>query len=162
MNSPLVTIYDSAAGMWPLDTKYALVYIDGQFSQFAAAKKRIPKAWLIQATVEGQPGVALFDCENAGQAFAAVTWAAKEVAINRRPTIYCNRTTRPTVAIALSKLGLSFVHDVDWFCANPDGVAEVPAGAVAKQYRWGPSAGALSFDVSVALPSWAALRPGDK
>lgn len=71
----------------------------------------------------------------------------------RRPTIYSNRETWPSIVKALTNAGLD-ASAVDWWAATLDGVTKLVVGAVAVQYAGAQHTGG-NYDESVIIdPSW--------
>lgn len=154
-----VTLHDSAAGTWGTGANALLVPIDGNYAgTFPDAQKT--GLWVVQYTVNGQVGVPVIDVEPGcvWPPSAAVPWVLAELGANRRPTIYGAAWTLQTMSAELAPHGLAIGtdHRVDGFLAAPDGVREVPFPYVAKQYYWG-----ATYDISVALSEWSALKPHD-
>lgn len=124
-------------------------YIDGRYvTNFSA----FPNAQHVTITVFGAPGAHVCDCESGdlGPAQAAA-WAHNEIANGRRPTIYCNMSTYPSVGSALGNLGLRFGRDLDCWVADYDNNPAVPTGFVAKQF----STNSL-YDTSETVSPWPA------
>ncbi len=65
---------------------------------------------------------------------------------NSELTIYCNASTVAAVKSAFKAAGVSVPQ---FWVADWDGVAEVPAGAVAKQYK-----STAGYDVSAVAAHW--------
>jgi hypothetical protein len=150
----LVTFYDSTdVFAIPADAAVVAGYIDGDYVTVPALRARFPHARIIEITVTGLPGVAVCDCESGDLTpDQAATWAQNEVKGGRRPTLYCDASTRVALVGALAALGLQFGRDVDNWLAHYDDVAVVPDGSVAKQYLH-----TQTLDTSVALPTWGVL-----
>src|SRR4051794_34353068 len=58
-------------------------------------------------------------------------WAKRRRASGVDPTIYCNASTWSTVRAEFRRQGVAEPH---YWIAKYDGVAELPSGAIAKQY----------------------------
>ncbi|HTT91137.1 MAG TPA: hypothetical protein VMF65_16405 [Acidimicrobiales bacterium] len=149
----LVDFFDSVnVQAIPADARVVAGYVDGRYATVPALVQRFPGAVIIRITVTGMAGVEVCDCETGDLTPAqAAAWADAEVQAGRRPTIYCSASSRPAVVTALMPYGMEFVRDVDNWVADYDGVAQVPAGSVAKQYQTN------SYDSNVALSTWSVL-----
>jgi hypothetical protein len=163
----LVTVIDSVSCIAPAGTKYVLAYVDGKLTggNFARWGYVLPSAWRIQITTTGARGFAGADVEAGDLSVSEMAaWSAEELEEGRRPFLYGSASTRALLVPELATKGitLGLAGEVDYFLANPDGVRTIEPGDVAKQYLWGPPEGPQSFDTSVALSSWAALRKGDR
>ncbi len=136
-------------------------YSDGAYNWTVPQWEYFMNSWRIPITVlGGHTGARVVDCETGDVSPAgAAQWANREIHSGRRPTVYCNRSTYPTVKWCLEALNLQFGRDVSLWLAAPDGVAllSVPgdpvvyAGLVAKQY--GQGSGGI-YDLSVVEPLW--------
>lgn len=161
-------MYDSTSiADIPKDAEVILAYADGRYANVADAKRRFPKAQVVGITVLGLPDADVCDCENGLLTVEeAARWAAGRVKAGQHPTIYCNRSTWQSAKDAVEKV----LHpdEVSWFIAEYDGVAEVPDGAVAKQFASpdGSGAGKISghYDASVCVPApnWPGVDPQPK
>ena len=77
----------------------------------------------------------VIDCETGDATPAqAAQWAKAKVAAKSRPTIYCNEYTWPKVKAALASAGVS-LSEVDFWIADYSVGPNIPAGAVAIQYK---------------------------
>jgi hypothetical protein len=172
-------MYDSAAGAWPIAGDGAgtiiLAYTDtwgGTYNgvpyktnvELAMAKH--PKATIVQisSVSPGRVGVDVYDVEFGCLTPAeAAACCAADVAQGRRPAMYADGSDFEgcNEALAESGLALGTDHRVDFLLADPDGLAVVPPTYIGKQYHWGPNVGPMSFNTSIVLTSWAALRKGD-
>jgi len=74
------------------------------------------------------------------------------------PSIYCNASTWPTVRAEFRKRGVKEPH---YWIAKYDGVASIPAGAVAKQYADPTVHGRGHFDLSVVADHWPGVDEED-
>jgi len=132
-------------------------YADGHYNWTVPQWERFMNSWRLPITVlGGHTGARIVDCERGDLTpGGAALWCTVEIRDHqRRPTVYCNRSTWPAVVQALGTVGLQFGRDVALWLADPDGVAVLPttyAGLVAKQYGQGPGA---AYDLSVVNPMW--------
>ena len=167
----LEVMSDSVNGTWLATAQILLTYVDGEATKnnFKLAKQRRPDAWCVQTTVEGQPGVAVFDIEQGDGTIAeGVRWSAKELRQGRRPTLYGGGWTRSLLvpALATEGLKLGFTGHVDYLLANPNGKPPtleelILSDDIGAQYYWGPWRGPDSYDLSVVRSDWHALLVGD-
>lgn len=173
-----VIVYDSAGGYWPEDAKYILAYCDswgGYYkgkrypTNLALAKAAFPDAKIIQiAVLPPSTGVVVdgYDCEPGALTVAEVCGLVNHdvVKCGRRPFIYADTSTMPAIQKMLGSEYSQVVGKVDFWLTDPDGVAEVGAGYIAKQYSW-PNSHPLvehqNYDVSVLLADAACLKKGD-
>lgn len=102
----------------------------------------------------------ILDCEpgNCGPA-DAVDWVLMRRAAGADPTVYCNQhdtvTGWPAVRGAFQARGVREPH---YWVADYDGVAEIPAGAVGKQYADDIALG-RPWDLSVVADYWPGVDP---
>ena len=142
----LVTFYDAVSiPAIPGEATIVAGYVDGRYETVSALRQQFPKAVVIEITVFGAPGIAVCDCESGD-----IT--PPQARRGRRPR-YRRGAGRPSIATVrrehpwwprLADLDLEFVRDVDNWVADYDGIAQVPEGCVAKQYKTN------GFDSSVA------------
>lgn len=138
-------------------------YVDGRYVTASALRKRFPKATVVTITVLGTPGAHVCDTEpgNIGVA-GAVRWAKNEIVAGRKPTLYCMASMWPQVKTAAKKAGID--GKVSYWIASYDGKAEIPKGAVAKQYLHGDknNPGSYSgghYDTSIVADRWPGVDP---
>ncbi|MGH3761973.1 hypothetical protein [Actinophytocola sp.] len=74
------------------------------------------------------------------------------------PSVYCNYSTWPTVRAEFQRRGIREPH---YWIARYDGVARLPAGAVAKQYANPPLHGRGHFDLNVVADYWPGVDEED-
>jgi len=158
-------MYDSVnAAAIPTDAEMVAGYVDGRFAWPAADWARFPKAVKVRISAIGATHLAeVFDVEE------GCIWPPKSViglverarASGIDPTVYVNQHNDwgPT-RDAFNSAGVAHPH---WWVASYDGVAEIPAGAVAKQYAHpgpvpGKSAGPWEtgkhYDLSAVADHW--------
>lgn len=148
----------NAAALMPGCDLYA-GYVDGRYANLDAIHKRFPGKTVVSITVTGEPGAHVCDCETGDLTPPhAAAWAQREVQARRHPTIYCDTSTRPSVETECSKLGLALRRDYEIWEAHYDNVAQLPDGAVAKQYAdHGPDG--ENVDRSVVADFWHGVDP---
>jgi hypothetical protein len=152
------TMHDSTdVGDIPAKASMVAGYIDGRFQTVSALRKRFPKAQVVTVTVLGTPGADVCDTEPGNISIShAAKWAANEVTAGRRPTLYCMASQWDDVKAAVKTQGIA--GKVSYWVAQYDGKAEVPVGAVAKQYA-DPKLSGGHFDLSVVADHWPGVDP---
>jgi hypothetical protein len=148
-------MYDgiNAAGLPATGAQLVAGYVDGNWPSLAAITDRFPHLTSVGIAVSASfDGGTVLDVET-GDATAeqAVNWVLMRRAAKVDPSVYCNTSTWPSVKAAFA------THDVTpphYWVADYDGVATVPAGAVAKQY-----ANHSGYDVSVVADYWPGVDP---
>lgn len=149
------TLYDSVTiADIPTDAKLVAGYVDGFYATYNTLVTAFPGATHVSITVAGKPGARVADCETGDLTpEQAAGWAADEIRSGRRPTIYANTDTWPSVTRELAKIGVS-LGALDWWAAEWDGKGsetDIPEGAVAKQYS---STSTPNLDTSVTNGHW--------
>lgn len=134
----------------PADAQMVAGYVDGFYRWTDAGWNRFPNAIKIRIAVSAWTNDGdVLDVET-GDATPAQArgWIRNRQAAGIfKPTVYCNRSTRPAVEAACS--GLNF----DLWIATLDGTQDIP-GTVAVQYA-GSSITTQNYDVSVVTDeSW--------
>ena len=156
----LVQMIDSVTpAAIPKGTPVVAGYVDGPYGPSdpfhsgwtAASWGQFPGSQLVTITTLGAAGARVYDIESGdGTPSQGAAWARREIASGRRPTLYCSLSAWPGVK-ALAPAG------VDYWIAHYDGVPNIPAGAVAKQYAQNrPGLGGHNIDVSVTNGQWPA------
>lgn len=149
------TMYDSTnIADIPAHADMVAVYVDGAYRNHDQARQRFPNAKIVTITVNGGSTADVIDCE-AGDATpaGAAAWAKRMITQGRHPTIYCSASPWPTVKAAVRREGIK-AGQVSWWIAQYDGHAQIPAGAVAKQYLGSPGNSPGHYDVSVVADYW--------
>lgn len=141
-NAQIVLGYDDALYAWS----------DGDWALFPNAIKVH-----IVALATTNSGTVL-DCEKGNCTPAqSVDWVLMRRRAGVDPTVYCNQhdpvTGWPAVHAAFQARGVPEPH---YWVADYDGVAEIPAGAIAKQYIGDE---ALNIDTSVVADYWPGVDP---
>jgi hypothetical protein len=148
------TMYDGiTAADLPADATMVAGYVDGLYANMPALAARFPSASRIGIAVfaHTDDGIVL-DVETGDATPAqAPGWVVMRRSHGLDPTVYCNTDTWPAVRQAFAAAGVPEPH---YWIAQYDGVATIPAGAVAKQYE---SAG--PWDVSVVADYWPGVDP---
>lgn len=152
------TLYDSIdPSKIPADAEMVAGYVDGRWPTFLGElQSRFPDAVRVAITVTGQNGAHVADCESGDLTPAgAAAWAKIQLGSGYHPTIYTSASNWPAVRAAAAAAGLD-PSQVSYWIADYDGVAELPPGAVAKQYR---SDTAAELDYSVVADFWPGVDP---
>jgi hypothetical protein len=156
------TMYDSTtASDIPRSARMVAGYLPpSRFAWSAADWARFPNAVKVR--------IAIFAHVNDGHVLdvepgdATPAQAPGWVAMRRRagvdPSIYCNASTWPTVRAEFRRRGVREPH---YWIAKYDGVARLPAGAVAKQYANPPLHGRGHFDLSIVADFWPGVEEDD-
>lgn len=144
------TMYDGVTpSSIPTSATMVAGYVDGHYANLTALRKRFPEATLVQIAVSWKTRGHVLDVEKGDATPAeAVKWCTHTMAdkANGELTVYCNTSMWPQVKAAFKSAG---VTQPQYWIANWDGSPEIPAGAVAKQYRNTPG-----YDVSAVAAHW--------
>lgn len=128
-------------------------YVDGIYATTeAAVRARFPNAIPVPISVIGSNAGVVGDVEPGCMTIAgAVIWVLMRRQAGQDPTLYVNETYgwQPCRQAFISG-GIPEPH---WWVADYDGVAVVPAGAIAKQYE-NPTLTGGHFDRSVVADHW--------
>ena len=134
----------------PADAVLVGGYVDGSYAWSDADWARFPNAVKVRIAVFATTNDGdVLDCEN-GDATPGLCpgWIRmRQAAGLARPTIYCNRSTRPQVEVACS--GLAY----DLWISTLDGVEAMDPGAVATQWQ-GQAQSGQHYDQSLVLDTW--------
>jgi hypothetical protein len=137
----------------PANATMVACYRDGSFANEAEVRRRFPHATIVTITVNGSHDCEVGDCENGDMTpQSAAAWAKKEIARGNKPTIYCNESTWPDVKAEVARLGIT----VSYWIAHYDGICDIPAGAVAKQYQERKD---QNLDYSAVASHWPGVDP---
>ena len=145
------TMYDGVdASRLPTNAELVAGYVDGLYVWSAAAWARFPHSVKVR--------IAVFSSTNDGEVLdvetgdatpaESVDWVLMRRRAGADPTVYMNTSTWPAVRAAFSARNVAAPH---YWIAQYDGVASLPAGAVAKQYYNNNQAG---YDLSVVADYW--------
>ncbi|MFE9421662.1 hypothetical protein ACFYNO_01730 [Kitasatospora sp. NPDC006697] len=148
------SMYDSVSpSSIPAGAPMVAGYVDGRYANLTALAARFPSAVRVAIAVfaSTDAGVVL-DVENGDATPAqAPGWVRMRRSHGVDPTVYCNTDTWPAVRQAFAAAGVAAPH---YWIAQYDGVAAIPAGAVAKQYR-----STDSWDLSIVADYWPGVDP---
>ena len=137
----------------PANATMVAGYVDGHYANIDRVRARFPHARIVTITPHGINDAEVADVETGDLTPAqGAEWARKKVAAGKTPTLYCNLSTWPAVQQAVHAAGLD--HKVQYWIAKYDGVAQIPAGAIAKQYR-----STSTLDYSVVADYWPGVDP---
>ncbi|MFF4827217.1 hypothetical protein ACFY20_30220 [Streptomyces sp. NPDC001312] len=124
-------------------------YADGHYANLREMAARFPHAIRVSIAVRYTTKAQVLDVE-LGDATPdqAVLWCTHTMAStpNKQLTVYCNLSMWPAVRAAFRAVG---VTEPNYWVAHYDGVASIPAGAIAKQYKNTPG-----YDESVVADYW--------
>lgn len=147
------TMYDAIGGKArniPGDAQLVAGYIDGAYAWTQAEWGLFPSS--VKATITVFGSIAdVADVEHGDMsATDAPLWAARMRDMGRVPSVYCSLSVQPAVRAAFAARGMP---EPLWWLAHWDGVAAVPAGAVAMQYTDNSQIGS-PYDTSAVLDYW--------
>ena len=150
------TMYDGVdATRLPTSAQLVAGYVDGLYTWSAANWARFPKSVKVRVAVFSQTNDGQVLDVEPGDATPAqsVDWVLMRRRAGVDPTVYMNSSTWPTVRAAFQARGVAEPH---YWVAQYDGVASIPAGAVAKQYY---NNNDLGYDLSVVADHWPGIDP---
>ena len=148
------TWYDGVtASRLPSGAQMVAGYVDGTYRWSTADWARFPNAVKLQIAVHATTVADILDVETGNDMTPShwVSWVRLCRTAGRRPTVYMNGSTWPSVRSAFRSAG---VAEPDYWVAQYDGNPAIPAGAVAKQYATNND-----YDTSSALDSWPSGSP---
>jgi hypothetical protein len=154
-------IVNDAAQMAARASGYQLVagYDDGLYAWSAEEWALFPGTVHVHiAAFSTTNSGTVLDVEN-GDATPAqsVDWVLMRRKAGADPSVYCNTSTWPLVRAAFAARNVAEPH---YWIANYDGVAEVPNGAIAKQYADNIRLG-KPWDISAVADHWPGTDPVD-
>lgn len=154
-------MYDSTT-LGDIPTTAAMVagYVDGKYANMPAIRQRWPHAVHVGITVlGGSLDAQVVDCEQGDTTpSSAAAWAKRKIAAKQHPTIYCSESMWPAVRAAVRAAGIP-TNAVSYWIAHYDNMGreqDIPAGAVAKQFR---STSKPNLDTSVVRDYWPGVDP---
>lgn len=140
----------------PANPEMVGCYADGLYKNEAEARSRFPHAIIVPIAVSAgynSVSVKVLDVENGdatpGQ---APGWVQRQRAIGGGDSVYCNVSALPSVLSAFHAAG---VAPGPIWVAHYDGVATIPAGAIAKQYLGDYN----GYDLSIVADYWPGVDP---
>jgi hypothetical protein len=148
-------MYDAVTpGNIPPTARLVAGYADGRYANLGQMRARFPHATIVSIAVRWTTRAQVLDVETGDATPAeAVLWCTKTMAgtANSLLTVYCNTSTWPAVRAAFRG---ARVAEPNYWIAHYDGVASIPAGAIAKQYADpGP------YDLSAVADHWPGVDP---
>lgn len=150
-------MYDSVtAGDIPSDATMVAGYVDGHYRNVDAMRKRFPHAVVVGIAVDHRTndGIVLDVEQGDASPTESVQWVVMRRHAGKDPSVYCSVSEWNAVRAAFHAAGVTEPH---YWVAHYDGVASVPKGAVAKQFKSG-SAG-HHYDTSVVSTYWPGVDP---
>lgn len=148
------TMYDAVTvANIPASATLVAGYVDGRYANVPQLRARFPGIEVVDIAVFASTNAGrVLDVENGDATPAqAPGWVKMRRAAGVDPTIYCNDSTTAQVWAAFINAGVPQPH---YWEANPDGVATLRSGTVAKQYAWtGP------YDISAVADYWPGIDP---
>lgn len=143
------TMYDSVRvdGI-PQNATMVAGYVDGLYANVGTMQRRFPNAVVVRIAVSSHTNDGhVLDVEQGDATPAeAVGWVTMRRHAGYEPTVYCNSSEWPLVRKAFRDANVDEPH---YWIAQWDGIAQVPTGTVAKQYRNGSD-----YDTSIAVDYW--------
>lgn len=150
------TMYDGInldSPLIPTTAQLVAGYVDGRYAWSAADWARFPNSVHVPIAVWSTTnnGVVL-DVEQGNASPAeSVNWVLDRRATGVDPSIYCSLNLWPTVRAAFQARSVAEPH---YWIADYDGVQQIPAGAIAKQYQ-----NTHSWDLSIVADYWPGVDP---
>jgi hypothetical protein len=128
-------------------------YVDGHYANTQALAERFPAARHVPIAVfaSTNEGVVLDVEQGDASPAEAPGWVQMRRAHGIDPSVYCNADTWPAVRDAFHSAGVAEPH---YWIAKYDGMAEIPIGAVAKQFE-----STAGYDRSVVADYWPGIDP---
>lgn len=117
----------------PTGREIYLGYIDGNYRSYDAIKARFPHALVVPIATQasGNVGTVGDGPPDNGTWPEWIRWVVRRRAAGVDPTIYTDASSWAEASQAFTHAGVAQPH---WWIAKWDGIAEVPAGTVGKQY----------------------------
>ncbi|WP_234341723.1 peptidoglycan-binding protein [Streptomyces sp. NRRL S-646] len=146
------TMYDSTEpSKIPSGATMVAGYVDGKYANMDKMKTRFPHSKRISIAISRHTKGQVLDVEPncCWPPEGAIFWCTHTMAgtPNNELTVYCNTSTWPQVRAEFHKHGVS---EPNYWVAHYDGVAQIPAGAIAKQYQTVKN----TWDKSVVVDFW--------
>ncbi len=160
-------MYDSTAP-WaiPDDAEMVAYYVDGRYAWPQSWLDLFPNAVKVSISAVGTRSAQVGDVEPGciWPPENAVPWVLQARADGFDPTIYVNE--RNDWGPTITAFNAAEVSEPHWWVAHYDGVREVPAGAVAKQFAHPGDGGGQSwetgahYDLSIVADYWPGVDIG--
>lgn len=146
------TMYDST-NPFDIPTTASMVagYVDGIYRWSPAGWNRFSGIKVRIAVFASTDDGIVLDVET-GDATPAQSpgWVVRRRKVGIDPTVYCNRSTRPSVVSAFNAAGVALPH---FWIADPNDGPVIPPGDVAVQFAAPPHSGG-HWDLSVVSDFW--------
>lgn len=152
-------MYDSTVpSAIPLGVDLVAGYLNGRYAWTAAEWARWPAERQVTISIDGKADVGdVLDVE-LGDAPVGLCYQwvkLRQQAGLWRPTIYCNRSTWPSVILALGPQ----IGSTDFWIADPSDEAHWIPGAAATQFLWPKPGVGGWYDLSTTINGWPFRRP---
>lgn len=138
-NEKLITMYDSVdVGQIPDKPEAVAGYVGGKYATYSEIQRRFPVARKLSIAVTAAQVGSCLDVETGDATPAdAPPWVRRMKRIGvRRPCLYANLSTMPTVKRELLRAGI-LLKEVRLWVADPDGSYQhIPPGYDACQWWW--------------------------
>lgn len=138
----------------PPDARMVAGYVGGRWPTYAdgSLAAAFPAAQRVSVAVSSAFDAQILDVEN-GDATpqTALAWVRRRRASGLIPTCYANLSTWPQIRAVFAAAGEPLPY---WWAAQPDGIAALGPGQIAKQYAWTPG-----YDLSVVAAYWPGVDP---
>lgn len=149
------TMYDGVtAGNLPINATMVAGYVSGRYAWTNADWQRFPNSVHVriatQATVND--GTVLDVESGDATPVDSVDWVIRRRTAGIHPTVYCSLSSWADVSAAFRARK---VAEPEYWIAHYDGLADIPYGAVAKQYQNTPG-----YDVSAVADYWPGIDDG--
>lgn len=151
------TMYDAVTPEnIPVTAQMVAGYVNGNYQSYWKLAKLFPTAVRVSIAVSADADAQVLDCETYDATpEQCPAWAVRQRARGQIPTVYMNASTWPAVRAAFAA---QHVPEPEYWVAKYDGIAEVPAGAVAKQFQGGMTS---AYDLSAVADYWPGVDEGD-
>lgn len=135
----------------PPNAEMVAGYIDGIYANIGIMRQKFPHAVIVEIAVNSHTNDGdVLDVETGDATPSeAVLWVKMRRQSGADPSVYCNASIWPHVRTAFKSAGVREPH---YWIAKWDGIASIPDGAVAKQYKNAYSG--HHYDSSIVADSW--------
>lgn len=129
-------------------------YVDGAYRSYDAIRARFPGKLVVPIATQtsGNVGVVFDGPPDNGDWPGVVAWCVRARARGVDPGVYTDGSSWAIGIQAFNGAGVALPH---WWIANWNGVADVPAGAVAHQY----ASVSNRYDLSAVADYWPGVDP---
>ena len=150
-------MYDSVTpGDLPNDATMVAGYVDGHYRNVARIHEFFPHALVVGIATDARTndGIVLDVEKGDATPTESVQWVVMRRHAGKDPSVYCSASEWNAVRAACHAAGVDEPH---YWIAHYDGVASIPKGAVAKQYK--PGSAGKHYDTSVVSTYWPGVDP---